>query len=289
MKVPKIHAATASLALVGAASLTAIGVAAPAQSVAAAPPVAVTISAKRVVTMPTVIQPGVNTFSVTSAAKKGSAFQLVRPAAGYTPAEAARDIEKGLDGNNIKALKRFEANITLLGGMQADDTADILVVDLDLGSYWAVDTNTNDAAKFFAFTVDGVDTGNVMPQADARIKARLDTSWARKPASIPHKGLLQFTNAATNNHFIIMAKLKKGMTYADFKTWLKSIQSGPGGPPPVNFDIGIDSGVLSPGYSAEFRYNLPKGKYVMLCFWPDASMGGMPHVFMGMHRVITLK
>ena len=135
MKVPKIHAATASLALVGAASLTAIGVAAPAQSVAATPPVAVTISAKRVVTMPTVIQPGVNTFSVTSAAKKGSAFQLVRPAAGYTPAEAARDIEKGLDGNNIKALKRFEANITLLGGMGVTkDAPNKLVVDLPAGS-----------------------------------------------------------------------------------------------------------------------------------------------------------
>ena len=51
----------------------------------------------------------------------------------------------------------------------------------------------------------------------------------------------------------------------------------------------MDSGVVSPGHSATFKYNLPKGNYVMLCFWPDASMGGMPHAFMGMHRPITLK
>jgi hypothetical protein len=87
-----------------------------------------------------------------------------------------------------------------------------------------------------------------------------------------------------------MAKLKKGMTYQDFKKWFASSMDGPpSGPSPVNFGIGMDSGVLSPGHSATFKYNLPKGDYVMLCFWPDASMGGMPHAFMGMTRGITLK
>ena len=119
------------------------------------------------------------------------------------------------------------------------------------------------------------------------IKARLATTWASKPASIANKGLLRFKNAASNNHFIEMAKLKKGYTYKDFKKWLA--RPSPPGPSPVNFDIGLDSGAVSPGHSAIFNYNLPKGDYVMLCFWPDASMGGMPHAFMGMHRVITLK
>ena len=85
-----------------------------------------------------------------------------------------------------------------------------------------------------------------------------------------------------------MAKLKKGKTYKDFKEWFAA-PNGPAGPPPVNFDVGMDSGVVSPGHSATFKYNLPKGNYVLLCFWPDASMGGMPHAFMGMHRPITLK
>jgi hypothetical protein len=279
------------LALVGAATFTTGATVSPAvfaESAASTPPVVVSISAKRVVSMPTTIQPGVTRFEVTSSAKEGSSFQLVRPAPGYTPAEASRDIEKGLENGNVKAIKRFEANVTLLGGMTADDTADVLVVDLDLGSYWALDTETNDPAKFFAFTVDGADTGNTVPEATT-IKARLDTTWAAKPAAIPHKGLLRFKNNATNNHFIEMAKLKKGYTYKDFKEWLAAIQEGPGGPPPVNFELGLGSGALSPGYAATFNYNLPKGDYVMVCFWPDASMGGMPHAFMGMHRLITLK
>ena len=289
MGVPKIRAVATSLALVGAATLTATVTAAPAQSAATTSPVVVSISATRVVTMPTTIQPGVNTFRVTTANKRGSGFQLVRPAPGYTAAEASRDIEKGLNGGNLKALKRFEANVTLLGGMRVSrDKPGKLVVDLDAGSYWALDTNTNDPAKFFPFTVEGVDTGNVMPEAGAPIKARLDTTWASKPESIPNKGLMRFKNAATQNHFIAMVKLKKGKTYRDFKEWFLADQ-GPSGPSPVNFGIGIDSGVVSPGYSATFRYNLPKGHYVMLCFWPDAKMGGAPHAFMGMHRAITLK
>ena len=167
------------------------------------------------------------------------------------------------------------------------DKAGKLVVDLDAGDYWALDINTNDPDKFFAFTVAGVDTGNVAPEADAKLKAVQATTWAHNPESIPSKGMMRFKNAASQNHFIVMAKLKNGMTYKDFKKWLAAAMDGPPGPSPVKFLM--DSGVVSPGYSATFTYNLPKGSYVMLCFWPDAKMGGMPHALMGMHRAITLK
>ncbi len=93
-----LRVVTASLAMLGSATLTTAVMATPAQSAAATPPVSVSISAKRVVTMPTAIQPGVSRFVITSAARGGSSFQLVMPAAGYTRTEAARDIEAGLDG-----------------------------------------------------------------------------------------------------------------------------------------------------------------------------------------------
>ena len=290
MGVLQVRAAAASLALVAAATVTTAATAGPAQSAASTAPVAVSISSTRVITMPASIQPGVTVFKVATANKRGSAFQVVQTAAGYSAADAARDIDKGLDGGNVKAIKRFEANVTLLGGMAVEKgTPGKLVVDLQPGDYWALDTNTNDPDKFFPFSVAGADTGNVMPEAGATLRAVQDTTWANNPASIPNKGLMTFKNKASQNHFIVMAKLKKGMTYQDFKKWFASSMDGPpSGPSPVNFGIGMDSGVVSPGYSATFKYNLPKGDYVMLCFWPDASMGGMPHAFMGMHRGITL-
>jgi len=100
--------------------------------------------------------------------------------------------------------------------------------------------------------------------------------------------MLNFKNSSSNNHFIVMVKLNRGKTFQDFKKWFLNPE-GPGGPSPANFEIGLVSGAVSPGYSARFNYKLPKGDYVLLCFWPDAEMGGMPHAFMGMLRPITLK
>ena len=285
MSAPKFRAALTSLALVGAATLSVVAVSAPAE--AATAPVPVSISKKRIVTMPTIVQPGVNTFAVSTKLKR-SDFQLAKPAAGYTAEEASRDIDKGLDHGKIKPLKRFEANVTLAGGTMATaDRPGTLVVTLEPGTYWALDVGTNDPDKFFAFTVSGLDTGNVMP-ASAHIKAKDSTKWANKPASIPKKGLLTFTNGATQNHFVEMAKLNKGASLKDFKKWFLS-EGGPSGPPPVDFSKGLSIGVVSPGRSETVDYKLPKGNYVMLCFWPDASMGGMPHAFMGMIREIKLK
>jgi len=291
MAPPKLRVAAMSLALVGAASLTVI-TASPAQSAeAAALPVSVSISKSRIITMPTTIAPGVNQFAITTRAKV-SAFQLARPAAGYTVREAVRDVRDGLEGEQIKALKRFEANVTLYGGVTAtpDDPA-TLFVNLPAGTYWALDTHArpNKAEGYFTFTVTGPGTGVVAPTT-AKVKAVASTKWSRKPASIPNKGLLTFKNRSDKNHFMVMVKLKKGKDFGDFKVWFKSLEGGPpAGPPPVNFDIGLDSGVNSPGIATTFNYKLPKGNYVLLCFWPDAEMGGMPHAFMGMYRPIKLR
>ena len=48
-----------------------------------------------------------------------------------------------------------------------------------------------------------------------------------------------------------------------------------------------DSGVVSPGKSQLFDYDLPAGKYFIACFWPD-YFNGMPHFLMGMWKLVTL-
>ena len=284
MPARKLRAVATSLVLVGAASLSAMAATHAAQ---ATDPVMVSISKARVITMPAALQPGVTEFHVMTAAKR-SDFQLAMPAAGYSAEEASRDIQKGLGRGKIPQLKRFEKNVTLYGGVAATSDRDAsLVVTLAPGTYWAIDVNTNDPDKFFEFTVAGADTGNVLPDS-VTLKAKGSTKFAKSPKSIPKKGMLTFKNAADQNHFLSMTKLKKGMDIRDFRKWLLA-PDGPAGPPPVDFSKTWDSGVISPGVSMTADYKLPKGNYVMICFWPDASMGGMPHAFMGMFREIKLK
>ncbi len=46
--------------------------------------------------------------------------------------------------------------------------------------------------------------------------------------------------------------------------------------------------VLSPGTQAVFRSSsLKKGTYDLECFIAD-DVTGMPHAFMGMHRIVTI-
>ena len=250
--------------------------------------VPVSITAAHNVVMPTTIQPGVNTFRVTTEAKS-SGFQLLQLAEGYTLDEVIADIENGLEKGKLKAFKRFEANTTLLGGVNvAMGKVGKVTLNLAPGSYYAADIERNRPSAFTAFSVAGADTGATMPDG-VTIRALEGPKWAKNPTSIPRRGTLTFENFASSNHFVGLAKLNRGKTVKDFGDWLDAQMEGRDGPPPVSFGKSFDSGVVSGGRTVAMNYRLPRGNYVLVCFWGDASMGGMPHAFMGMYRGIKLK
>lgn len=287
MSIHRIAALGASIMVLTAGALTGsstAGAAGPAaSSQRAAGMVAVSIDRASTVAMPSVVAPGVNTYKI-STTKRRAAFQVLSLAAGYSVDQAMADGKKGLEKNKIKALKRFEANVTLLGGTGATrDKAGKLVLDLEPGTYYGLETNRF-GAPWTPFTVSGVDTGATMPSG-ATLKAVDSTKWAKQPASIPRSGWLRFKNRADQNHFIILAKLAKGKTVDDFADFIKD----EAGPPPIDPGAVLDSGALSPGHDMAMKYRLPKGNYVLTCFWPDASMGGMPHAFMGMYRGLKVR
>lgn len=245
--------------------------------------VPVSIGAGGVVTMPSVVAPGVTTFKITTT-RRSSSFQVLALAPGYTVEQAETDVENGLEKGRLRALKRFEANTTLLGGATASsDRAGKLAVDLDPGTYYALDTNKT-GSPWLPFTVSGADTGATMP-ADATIKAIDSTTWSKRPAAIPRSGWLRFRNRADQFHFISLVRLMPGKTVEDFAAFLEEES----GPPPVDFRFSLDTGVISPGHDMATKYRLPRGNYVLACFWPDASMGGMPHAFMGMYRLVKVR
>ena len=212
MGVPKIRTVATSLALVGAATLTAAATAAPAQSAASAPPVVVSISNTRVVTMPTTIQPGVNTFKVTTANKRGSAFQLAQAAAGYTRRRRRprhREGSRRRERQGDQALRGQRHAARRDGGHQGQGRQ-ARRRPRRRGLLGAGHQHQRPRRSSSQFTVAGADTGNVMPEADATLKAVQDTTWANKPESIPNKGLLRFKNAASQNHFIVHGQAQEG-------------------------------------------------------------------------------
>lgn len=239
------------------------------------------------VKMPDVIRPGVHRFVIRSTRDAG--LQIIRPRAGYTKREAARDIAIMFD--NPRAMRRFERRTVLIGGAESRaGEASVAWMRLVQGRYWALDTHPRKtlARKIQTFRATGQEITGRLPRT-ATVRAVNHVDWAARPQRIPSSGLLRFRNASDAVHVLALVKLKRGKTMADFDEWVEQLKQGNETPPPVNFDIGTGSGVIDPGRTQSFRYDLPPGRYVMVCWWPDADMGMLPHFMMGMYRGITLR
>ena len=191
MTVKTIGAALVSAALVASLAGTAVTAeAAPTTSKAAAS-VAVTIDAKRMITMPATVQPGVNEFARHRAPSRRASSSLSL-AAGYTIEEADADIKKGLEGGKMsRRCKRFEANVTLIGGVAslAGKASHVLGRPASRAPTIALDIfGKANASKWRHRSRSPASTpGPIMPSG-ATVKAVRDAKWANKPEVDPAQG-----------------------------------------------------------------------------------------------------
>lgn len=288
MSVRRLAVLTASGALVVGMTVGATG---PAQAGdagrAAGQTVQVLVRGNHTVAMPDRIRPGVTKFVVSS--RRAAGFQLAQAAPGYTKREAARDINAAFGKNNMRALRRFERNMRLLGGMPSKPGEKARMwVRLQRGTYWALDSNPRvlRPKKIKTFHVTGRPVGGLLP--GKRIAATGEASFAATPKRIARKGVLRFVNRSDVPHFIELVKLAPGKTVADFREWIDNAKQGAQAPPPVMMNTSASTGVISGGERMSFRYRLPRGRYVLTCWWPMSDMGGAPHAFMGMYRGIRV-
>jgi hypothetical protein len=248
----------------------------------------VRIDANRQISMPDVLRPGVHRFVVRSA--KTSSFQIVKPRAGYTKREVSRDVAAMF--GDPKVLKRFERNVRLMGGIPSrHGEPGIMWARLHGGHYWVVDTNdsTMTPADITDLRVRGRSIGGRLG-GDATLRAINEVDFAKRPSSIARAGRLQLRNDSADNHFWEIAKLQPGKTVKDFRAWINGAMNGEQAPPPLDEKArSIDSGLLSPGEAMSLRYRLTPGRYVLVCWWPDADMDNMPHAFMGMYRGLRVR
>jgi hypothetical protein len=253
-----------------------------------APTVHVRGDAQHQISMPDHLRPGVHRFAVRSA--KAASFQIVKVRAGYTKRELSQDV--GTMFGDMKALKRFERNTRLIAGVPSrPGQPGIMWARLRAGHYWLVDTNDSKStpADISDLHVGGRGIGGRVG-GDATMRAINEVDFAKRPATIPTSGRMVLRNDSVDNHFFAMAKLLPGKTMKDFRKWIKGAANGEQAPPPVD-EQGptLDSGVISPGLKMSMAYDLPRGQYVLICWWPDADMGGMPHAFMGMYRGVRVR
>lgn len=111
---------------------------------------------------------------------------------------------------------------------------------------------------------------------------------------MPAKGTVKVRNNGDSVHLLQISKVADGVTDAQVQTEYNNLMMGifpsPGNDPagltsPPTAGTGSDA--VSPGHASLLSYNLPPGTYLLQCFVDDATTG-IPHAFMGMHRVVHI-
>jgi hypothetical protein len=246
---------------------------------AAAPVITAKMTSSTIKLSDSTARAGQLTFKVT-AGKGDHIFQLLKLHQGYTAQQAFADVNAAFKGDT-DAIARVDKQITWLGGAEAKPGAPgWYQIKLKAGQYVAVDQNGGGLAPF---TV----TGSTQKRTAERTHGTITTfSYGfRTDGNLPAKGWIKATNRADQPHFIELQQVKPGTTRAQIA---KFFAKGGNGRPPWALKAATGLGVISPGKTVSWGLDLPKGDYVMMCFWPDLFTG-MPHAAMGMFDLTTLK
>jgi hypothetical protein len=162
--------------------------------------------------------------------------------------------------------------------------------DLRPGTYYLFDLTTPpspvDDPQVAELRVGGGWGGDDDRRADVRVQMTGDRFLA--PRIWPRAGTWSLTNADDTVHFMQLQPVGPGTTDGDVQQALEATGGLSIGGLADTSRPTVGSEVLSPGVRHAVDYDLPAGRYVLLCFIADEG-DGMTHAVMGMHEVIVLR
>ena len=206
-------------------------------------------------------------------------LQLARFHNGYTAQQAQKDFQSAFNGD-VAAIDRIDHGVVFRGGAEATPHhPGDMVVSLAKGQFLATDQNGNAGA---VLQIVGTAPSRVNQPATGYYTA-YSYGWVTS-SNLPAKGWVNVANLADQPHFLVLQHVKSNTTNKMVRDF---ISAGGNSQPSWGLKETAQSGVISPGTSQKVTYNLPAGKYLVACFWPD-YFTGMPHMFMGMWKLVTL-
>lgn len=207
-------------------------------------------------------------------------LQVARLLHGYTLQQAGQDLNKAFSGD-VAAVRRVDSNIRFRGGAETrPNHPGRFSISLSAGTFVFVDQNSN--AHTFV-TVVGTAPKRPTIATQGSITA-YSYGWGTSN-KLPADGWIRFFNQSDQPHFLEIQHVRQSTTNAMVR---KAFSSGENGPPPSwVLKANTSTGVLTPYFVEKFHLDLPAGKYLIACFWPDDDTG-MPHAFMGMWKLVWL-
>jgi hypothetical protein len=183
----------------------------------------------------------------------------------------------------LKLWRHVLKNVTFYGGLdaQAGQTERATLMLSKPGTYWLL-KDTGLPTRLEKLTVTGPAVNRPAPKSSATVTALTQRRFGGAK-TLPHRGTITFKNKSTESpHFLDLVHVQQGTT---IKQVLEALT---GSIKPTFFRPGqAGTDPVGEGQTMTLSYNLPKGEYIEICFFPDPKTG-MPHAFMGMERVVQL-
>jgi hypothetical protein len=239
------------------------------------------------------IRPGNTIFRVKNIDGKASRglVQVLRLKPGYTLTDAFTDFGLAFPSGNtppdVHAIRRVDRNVVFYGGMEATGKPSHVnkwAVKIDKpGTYYVANLDRNTLGNF---TVKGAKQRRALPGQSGRLNAAPGPHGTNVWKPGKHNaasGWMSTTNRAHEPHFVVLDHVKKSATMGQVAKCFA-------GKPCKIFakdHAEADTGVISPGHTFLWSYDLPNGKYLAQCFWPS-KIDGTPHAFMGMLKFMHL-
>jgi len=242
-----------------------------------------------------VLRAGRVTFSVRSTNAGGeSDITLFRPKPGHTLSEvfAALGEEFSQDPKTAAKGTRDLVRVVLTYGLADVSPARGALVTRSLrpGRYYLMDLGKPPQSGPPATTPLTVKRHSGYRAAALRSHARATVRLTsadrfRVRGTMPAHGTVRVKNVSDTLHFMAMQRVKRGTTDRQIQKFFTSNGQGPA---PFVQSPTMGAYVLTPGQSLKLTYRLHRGTYVLMCFVADDKTG-MPHAFMGMHKVVHLR
>jgi hypothetical protein len=185
----------------------------------------------------------------------------------------------------IKHLDNAIAHTHLFGGIDAEAGKTVTeTVVLPKGKYTVYNDSGNLPAGPKTVTVTGATHHTKAPKTSATVSMNKNADRFGGSKTLPAKGTINVVNHNVSSpHFLALIHVKSGTTR---KQLLEAFESS--GPSSLFLKGGTGTDALGSGQSQTLSYSIPKGTYGEVCFFPD-PVTGIPHAFMGMVRIVTVK
>ena len=118
-----------------------------------------------------------------------------------------------------------------------------------------------------------------LPEADGTVSA-VEYSFSADGLKAGEQSLLLDNKGGTWHHFQAF-QMKPDATIDQVEAVLSEDGGPPGGPPPFEEDLPVESTVMEGGTQQLVDANLEAGNYAFVCFIADKT-GGPPHIAKGM-------